>query len=179
MEAISYNRPDWVDESSYPFRDNWMLIKGHQVHYLDEGPRDKPVLLFVHPGPGWSYTYRYQIEQLRKDFRCVAPDLPGYGLSKAANGYNFTLVEQAKVLEEFVETLDLRSIILWVNDGGGPTGILALGPHADRVVGLVVGGDLRLVHQGIQVRDTSASTSKRASFPPGQQIHQRRRLVCR
>jgi len=140
MEAISYNRPDWVDESSYPFRDNWMLIKGHQVHYLDEGPRDKPVLLFVHPGPGWSYTYRYQIEQLRKDFRCVAPDLPGYGLSKAANGYNFTLVEQAKILEEFVETLDLRSIILWANDGGGPTGILALGPHADRVVGLVVGG---------------------------------------
>jgi haloalkane dehalogenase len=140
VETTSYSYPDWVDEESYPFKDQWMLIKGHQVHYVDEGPRDKPVLLFVHPGPGWSYTYRYQIQKLSNDFRCVAPDLPGYGLSKPAEDYDFTLLEQSKVLESFVEALDLRNIILWANDGGGPTGILALASHSERVVGLVVGG---------------------------------------
>ncbi len=140
METLRFTRPGWVDETTYPFKDNWMIIKGHRIHYVDEGPRDKPVILFVHPGPGWSYTYRYQIQHLSKGFRCVAPDLPGYGLSEAAADYNYTLIEQGKVLEAFVETLDLRSIVVWANDGGGPTGILALASQPERVVGLVVGG---------------------------------------
>src|SRR5712692_1513010 len=140
METSMYDRPDWIDPDIYPFKDNWMLIQGHRVHYVDEGPRDKPVLLFIHPGPGWSFTYRYQIRQLRDQFRCVAADLPGYGLSQAADGYKYTLLEQSRVLESFVETLDLRNIVVWANDGGGPTAILALAPQADRVAGLVVGG---------------------------------------
>ena len=77
MENYTYNRPEWVDAQSYPFKDNWMLVQGHRLHYLDEGPRDKPVLLFIHPGPGWSFSYRHQIEQLRNDFRCVAPTSRG------------------------------------------------------------------------------------------------------
>ncbi len=79
----SYDRPDWVDSSLYPFNDQWMMIDGHRIHYVDEGPRDAPVLLFIHPGLGWSFTYRYQIKELSDKFRCVAPDLPGYGLSEA------------------------------------------------------------------------------------------------
>src|SRR5947199_7473124 len=102
--------------------------------------QDATVLLFVHPGAGWSFTYRYHIQQLKNEFRCVAPDLPGYGLSEAADGYRYTLQEQADVLEQFVEALDLRRIVAWANDGGGPTVVLALSDHTDRVLGLVVGG---------------------------------------
>jgi haloalkane dehalogenase len=137
---VGRERPDWVDDQLYPFRDNWMRVDSHLIHYVDEGPRDAPVLLFVHPGPGWSFTYRYQIQHLKENFRCVAPDLPGYGLSTATNGYGFTLPEQAHVLERFVESLDLRQIVVWANDGGGPTAILALANHVNRVAGLVVGG---------------------------------------
>jgi pimeloyl-ACP methyl ester carboxylesterase len=36
--------------------------------------------------------------------------------------------------------LDLKNIIVWMNDGGGPTAILALASQAERVTGLVVGG---------------------------------------
>lgn len=133
-------RPAWVDPALYPFEDRWTVIDGHRLHYLDEGPKDAPILMFVHPQPGWSFSFRAQIRALRGQFRCVAPDLPGCGLSEAAVGYGYTLQEQAKVLEHFVEALDLEGITLWANDGGGPTSVLALGPHADRVQGLVVGG---------------------------------------
>ncbi len=133
-------RPEWISPEIYPFRDNWIYLAGHLVHYLDEGPRTAPVLLFIHPGPGWSFTYRYQIQHLSNQFRCIAPDLPGYGLSQAASGYNYTLQEQSRVLERFVEALDLRYVIVWANDGGGPTAIVALANHTDRVAGLVVGG---------------------------------------
>ena len=138
--STDIRRPDWVDSQLYPFEDRWMILDGHRVHYVDEGPRDAPVLLFVHPGAGWSFTYRYHIQQLKNEFRCVAPDLPGYGLSEAADGYGYTLQEQADVLEQFVEALDLRRIVAWANDGGGPTVVLALSDHTDRVLGLVVGG---------------------------------------
>ena len=117
-----------------------MILNGHRIHYVDEGCGERPVLLFVHPGPGWSFTYRYQIRHLRDEFRCVALDLPGYGLSEAAKGYNYTLLEQSHVLEKFVEALDLRNIVVWMNDGGGPTAILALANQTQRVIGLVVGG---------------------------------------
>ncbi len=140
MEPTNLTRPTWVDSSIYPFRDNWMIIEGHTIHYVDEGPRLKPVLLFVHPGPGWSFTYRYHIRELSRDFRCVAPDFPGYGLSQAANGYSFTLTEQAEILTKFVQALHLDNIIVWANDAGGPTSILGLAPFANLVEGLVVGG---------------------------------------
>ena len=132
--------PDWVDSNLYPFHDNWVEIEGHSIHYVDGGSRDAPVLLFIHPGPGWSFTYRYHIKRLSDKFRCIAPDLPGYGLSEAAEGYDYALRSQSHVLERFVAYLNLRNMIVWGNDGGGPTAILALARQADRVLGLVVGG---------------------------------------
>ena len=140
MEPTNLTRPTWLDSSIYPFRDNWMIIEGHIIHYVDEGPKDRPVLLFIHPGPGWSFAYRYHIRELSRDFRCIAPDFPGYGLSQAANGYTFTLKEQAEVLTKLVKALHLDDIIVWANDAGGPTSILGLAPLADLVDGLVVGG---------------------------------------
>ena len=139
-DLSSATRPGWVNETLYPFRDNWIIVDGNRVHYVDEGPKDAPTLLFVHPGAGWSFTYRYHIQQLKNRFRCIAPDLPAYGLSKARSDYGFTLLEQARVLEEFVEALDLQRIVGWGNDGGGPTIVLALAEHTDRMIGLVVGG---------------------------------------
>ncbi|TMI45570.1 hypothetical protein E6H19_03980, partial [Candidatus Bathyarchaeota archaeon] len=65
-------RPDWVDSNLYPFHDNWVEIDGNSIHYVDEGPRDAPLLLFIHPGPGWSFTYRYHIQHLSDKFRCIA-----------------------------------------------------------------------------------------------------------
>lgn len=140
IQLINPSRPDWVDNTLYPFKDNWIIIDGHRIHYVDEGPREAPTLLFVHPGAGWSFTYRRHIQELKGEFRCVAPDLPGYGPSTVRGDYKYTLLEQAKVLEKFVEALDLRRIVAWGNDGGGPTVILALADHIDRMAGLVVGG---------------------------------------
>lgn len=58
----------------------------------------------------------------------------------AVEEYKFTLKEQSEVLKEFVENLGLKDVTVWANDGGGPTAILALAEHHNRVQGLVVGG---------------------------------------
>ncbi len=32
-----------------------------RVHYVDEGPRDAPIVLMLHGEPTWSYLYRHMI----------------------------------------------------------------------------------------------------------------------
>jgi haloalkane dehalogenase len=133
--------PGWLDRELFPFQSKWLALDGHVVHYVDEGPKDGQVILFAHPAPGWTFSYRHQIKQLRKlNFRCVSPDFPGYGLSKAADRYRFTLKEQSQFLERFAEAFNLRDMIIWANDGGGPTAILAFSQHPEKVESLVVGG---------------------------------------
>jgi haloalkane dehalogenase len=53
-----------------------------RVHYVDEGPRDAPVVLMMHGEPSWSYLYRHMIGPVvAAGFRVIAPDLIGFGKS--------------------------------------------------------------------------------------------------
>jgi haloalkane dehalogenase len=131
------DRPDWVDEALYPFDDHWMRARGALVHYVDEGG-GTPILM-VHGNPTWSFLYRDVIRALGGEFRCVAVDLPGFGLSRAPAGFGFRAHEQAAVLAAVIERLDLRDYVLMGQDWGGPIGLAAAGRDPDRVAGLVLG----------------------------------------
>ena len=130
-------RPDWVDDELYPFADRWVRARGTNVHYVDEG-EGTPILM-VHGNPTWSFLYREIIRELRDDFRCVAIDLPGFGLTKPTRGFGFHAAEHARVLAAFIGRLDLRDYILMGQDWGGPIGLAASGRDPDRVAGLVLG----------------------------------------
>ena len=53
------------------------------MHYVDEGSGE-PVV-FVHGNPAWSFEFRHLITGLRSEFRCVAPDHIGFGLSSRSD----------------------------------------------------------------------------------------------
>ncbi|MFI1919671.1 alpha/beta fold hydrolase [Nocardia sp. NPDC020380] len=114
-------RPDWVDDELFPFQSRFVDIDGHSVHYIDEG--SGPTLLFLHGNPTWSFLWREVITALRDDFRCVALDYPGFGLSTAKSGYRFLPEEHADVVTEFVDTLGLEGVTLVGQDWGGLIGI--------------------------------------------------------
>ena len=40
-----------------------------------------PPVVFVHGNPSWSFEFRHLIKGLRAEFRCIAPDHIGFGLS--------------------------------------------------------------------------------------------------
>ena len=132
------NRPSWVDSELYPFEDRWEGIDGATVHYVDEG-EGRPILM-VHGNPTWSFLYRDIIRGLSgQGFRCVALDLPGFGLSTAPEGFGFHPKEHATVVARLVDCLDLRDYVLMGQDWGGPIGLAAAGRDPDRVAGLVLG----------------------------------------
>lgn len=129
--------PDWVDPELYPFTGAWIDAAGHHIHYLDEG--SGPTLLMVHGNPTWSFVYRDVITALRNDFRCVAIDLPGFGLSTAAEDFDFLPASHAEVVGKFVTALDLTDVIVVVQDWGGPIGLHALSRLSERWAGAVIG----------------------------------------
>lgn len=114
-------RPTWVDDELFPFESHFVEIDGHTVHYVDEG--SGPTLLMLHGNPTWSFLFRDVIGLLRKDFRCIALDYPGFGLSSPRPGYRYLPEEHADVVTAFVDTLGLKDVTLVGQDWGGMIGL--------------------------------------------------------
>lgn len=127
--------PD-LDSNVFALESRFVALDGHRVHYVDEGRG--PVVLFVHGNMGWSYVYHDVILALRDAFRCVALDLPGFGLSQAAPGFDHRPAEQAAVLDRFMAALELTDVTMMVNDWGGPIGLSVAGEHPERFRGLIL-----------------------------------------
>lgn len=114
----------------YPWEPHYLSelpsLGGLRLHYLDEGPQNAPLTyLCLHGNPSWSYIYRKMIPVfLGAGHRVVAPDLIGFGKSdkpKKDEVHSFTWHRQ--ILLEFVEKLDLRNVVLVVQDWGGLLGL--------------------------------------------------------
>ena len=67
-----------VPHELFPVGHRFLEIDGRRIHYTDEGGE---IVLLLHGNPTWSFLYRKIIVGLRDDFRCIAPDYPGFGLS--------------------------------------------------------------------------------------------------
>jgi pimeloyl-ACP methyl ester carboxylesterase len=119
----------------------WPVLRGLRLHHLDEGPRDAPITwLCLHGNPAWSYLYRHMIPPfLAAGHRVVAPDLPGFGKSdKPLDVAAHTFGWHREVLLAFVEALDLRRIVLVVQDWGGLLGLTLPMAAPHRYQGLLV-----------------------------------------
>ena len=127
-----------INKDLFPFQNNFLrLDDGTKVHYIDEG--EGPVLLMLHGNPTWSFLYRKMITALKSDFRCIAPDLPGFGLSEQTDSFDFFAESHSKVLEEFLQKLNVNHYILIAQDWGGPIGLSVAEKHPDKIIGAVLG----------------------------------------
>jgi haloalkane dehalogenase len=139
VSSPSATRPTWLDPRLYPFESHVADVAGVRVHYVDEGEAERPPLLLLHGNPTWSFLYRDVIKGLRDRFRCIAPDLPGFGLSRMVPpGYGFTPAEHARVLERLVLQLDLSRVRMMVQDWGGPIGFDVATRHPERFAAFVI-----------------------------------------
>jgi len=125
------------DPTLYPFTSRWFHSPVGPIHYIDEG--EGPVLLFLHGNPDWSFIYREIIADLRGSFRCIALDLPGFGLSVHPPDFSYAPAAHAEVVKSFVPGLHLTGITFVGQDWGGPIGLDVASRHPDRTAGLVVG----------------------------------------
>jgi pimeloyl-ACP methyl ester carboxylesterase len=110
-------QPSWLNKELYPFESKWLEMDGHQMHYVDEGRG--PVILFAHGTPEWSFGYRDLIKGLRNNFRCMAFDMLGFGLSDKPANADYSCQAHSERFEKCIAKLDLRNITIVANDFGG------------------------------------------------------------
>ena len=97
-----------------------------RLHYIDEGPKSsKYTFLCLHGQPTWSYLYRKMIPVfLNSRYRVIAPDFYGFGRSdKPVDDEVYTFDFHRNSIIEFINHLQLKKIILLVQDWGGLIGL--------------------------------------------------------
>ena len=114
---------------------------GMRIHYLDEGPANAAkTFLCLHGQPSWSYLYRRMIPVFAgAGHRVVVPDLLGFGRSdKPVDDARYTFMFHREMLKNFVERLDLRNVVLVVQDWGGILGLTLPPDMPERFSGLLI-----------------------------------------
>jgi len=125
------------DPALFPFESRWFDSSVGRIHYIDEG-EGRPLLL-MHGNPDWSFLYRKMIPLLRDDFRCIAMDYPGFGLSDHPDVYGYRPRDHGQVVTELVRHLDLEDAVILGQDWGGPIGMDVASRDPDRFSALVFG----------------------------------------
>jgi haloalkane dehalogenase len=111
-----------------------------RLHYVDEGPRDGPVVLLMHGEPSWAYLYRHIIAGLVAcGHRAIAPDLIGFGRSdKPSQRTDYTYARHVDWMSQWLTNLELTDITLFCQDWGGLIGLRLVAAYPERFAGVVV-----------------------------------------
>ena len=135
---MTSNRPDWVSDELFPFESRfWDTPDSHRMHYVDEG--DGPVIVFVHGNPSWSFEFRHLIADLRSDFRCIASDHIGFGLSsRSEDKDDHHPHSHARRFATLLDHLQIDSATLFMSDWGGPIALDYACRRPSRVSRLVI-----------------------------------------
>jgi haloalkane dehalogenase len=122
----------------FPFASEFREWDGLRLAHLDEG--DGPPVVFLHGEPTWSFLWRKVIPPVRDaGFRCVAPDLAGFGRSDKPMELDwYTYDRHVAAMADLVERLDLSGATIVVHDWGGPIGLRLAVEHAERFDRLVI-----------------------------------------
>lgn len=96
------------------------LSTGVELDVVDLGPRDAPVLIFLHGFPESHRTWRYQLQHLSDRYRCIAPDQRGYrGSSKPQNVADYTPDKLVADIFALADALDVGEFTVVGHDWGG------------------------------------------------------------
>lgn len=97
-------------------------IQGAKIHFTDTGT-GTPVL-FLHGIPDSGAVWEEVVSLLGTSYRCIVPDLPGFGQSAVTHGFQVTLRDMADFIDDFLAAAGIREPIhLVVHDIGGPYGL--------------------------------------------------------
>jgi haloalkane dehalogenase len=123
-----------------------VTIFSGDIAYVDEG--EGPPVLLVHGGPLTSLGFVRVIRSLRGHHRVIAPDLPGFGQSRAATSFGGSLAEYARSIVELCGSLKLERFVLFGCDAGACISLAAAATIAPQLAGLVIADTVPLPLSG-------------------------------
>ncbi len=148
----------------FPFAPHYRDVGGLRLAHIEEG--DGRPVVFLHGEPTWSFLWRKVLPPVRDaGFRCVAPDLVGFGRSDKPDDIGFYSYDRhVELAATLLEDLDLRAATMVVHDWGGPIGLRLAVEHPERVERLVIldtglfTGHQKMTDAWLAFRDFTART---------------------
>ena len=131
----------FADLADFPYEPSYVEVDGFRMGYVDVGPSDGPAVLLLHGEPTWGYLYRRMIPPLvAAGFRCVAPDLIGFGRSdKPTDRSAYTYAAHVAWVHEFLDRIELPAATMFAQDWGGLIGLRVATDRPDRFDRVVIG----------------------------------------
>lgn len=128
---------------SIPFeatRYRTVQVDGLSIFYREAGRPDAPTLLLLHGFPSSSRMFEPLISRLADKYHLIAPDYPGFGYSDAPppQAFTYTFDHLATVIEHFMNAINVKQYVLYMQDYGGPVGIRLAIAHPDHIRALIV-----------------------------------------
>ncbi len=129
----------------YPYKPNYLTINDRsddtaiRIHYIDEGDPASQTVLMLHGEPSWSFLYRKMVGPfVTAGYRVVAPDLVGFGKSdKPVKRSDYSYARHLAWMQDWLQALDLKDIILICQDWGGLIGMRLVADEPDRFARVV------------------------------------------
>lgn len=113
--ADASNYRSWVNGDMSELK--YLELHGDRIAYRDAG--DGPAVLLIHGMAGSSATWHAIIPQLSKNYRVIAPDLLGHGMSAKPRG-DYSLGAFAVFLRDLLDELEVdRATVIGQSLGGG------------------------------------------------------------
>lgn len=103
---------------------------GHSIFYRSEGAG--PDLVLLHGFPTSSYDWKYLWPELTGRFRCIAPDFIGYGFSDKPRDYDYSIHDQASIIEEILAAEGVSRAYILTHDYGVSVAQELLARYEDR-----------------------------------------------
>ncbi|GAB2609657.1 alpha/beta fold hydrolase [Kribbella endophytica] len=102
----------------------YLEVDGRRLFYREAGPQDAPAIVLLHGFPTSSYMFRDLIPRLAGQFRVIAPDLLGFGLSDSPSveEFDYTFDALAELTDGLLQAIGVDKYAIYVQDYGAPIG---------------------------------------------------------
>ena len=120
-----------------PIRKGYAALNHGHVHYREAG--NGPCIVFLHQAAGDSRTFEPIIDLLADSYRCVAIDLPGFGMSDYAP-QALSVPGYAAIVVETLDSLGVEYASIFGQHGGSAVAAEIAAAHAARVDRLILSG---------------------------------------
>ncbi|WP_260580824.1 alpha/beta fold hydrolase [Sphingopyxis sp. PET50] len=109
----------WLMRRRARFVQNSVTVDGRVWPYLEGGDASKPVLVMVHGFGADKDHWSFYAPWLTRDYRVIAPDLPGFGENDRDPALPYDVASQSERLKGFLDALGLERPHLGGNSMGG------------------------------------------------------------
>jgi pimeloyl-ACP methyl ester carboxylesterase len=113
-----------------------LLVRGVRIRYAERG--QGPLLILVHGFLVSGRAFSRVLPALSERFRCIVPDLPGFGESEKPADYDYTREGFADTLLDLMAGLDAPRAHLCGHSMGGAIAMTLAAAHPERVDRLAV-----------------------------------------